>query len=769
MKREELIKLAQSFLGTYGYISKSTSINNAILFSRPTGMGITDELLVYFHEKGEERNLGKTLLDLDAKYSRIVAGEEGRRLFLSNEPIGIVPQEITKAGFTYQVPVYFFDREFQSGKKTTPLSQLEEEAAKFRKERIEQPYKTGSVECDEDLLDVLISELENSKDPCLRIIVAPAGYGKTVLMGTLYTVLRDKFLGNKQKQKIGRRPLLMLPGHLRKASDLDSLVNNFIGDEYDYGVSNKDAFNFWLKNNFTIWLLDGLEELILRIPEEFIYTILHNYIYASDSIAPQIVIAIRKPVLATSPELREPIEEWEGSGVRVYELCDWEGKQIKRYFQKNLKLEQAEVDNFLMDISTSASLRNICSVPYYCRLVADLKNNRQMAVFNDDCELLEHAINKLCEREFSKGLDRDIVSISTQRDLFTDVARESYKGNKISKLQIMEIADYYLSEIAEDVKRNQIECLLRHAFLTQLGEDIDFLHEIIKQHLIGLSLSQDLKNNRTDIFENQEIEVDSLIAKNLIKNSHLINWKQVTEKSSMMPSSEHDEAIGFRNIFKILLQTHIEEKESLIKDYLQNRNLAGLMFKNLNMEGFQFQKSDLTNVEFLNCKLKNVNFNNCYFKNTSFDSLSDLTGATTKGATFVFIRVGTRPVDDQKRISEYFYERTQVPTEYKGPCQAVINLTRILEKLVKRGKGYEIPKKFIIQTKCGGGIPASECLENCIKDDLISETGERVKIKLKFFEDVEQFVQSRKANRSIRKILDSICKDVKSGCEHIYD
>jgi hypothetical protein len=131
MKREDLKKLAQSFLGTYGYISKSTTIHNAVLFSRPTGMGITDELLVYFHEKGEEKNIEKNLAELNDRYPRIVAGEEGRRLFLSNEPIGIVPSEITNTGFKYQVPVYFFDREFQSGKKTTPLNKLEEEAAKF--------------------------------------------------------------------------------------------------------------------------------------------------------------------------------------------------------------------------------------------------------------------------------------------------------------------------------------------------------------------------------------------------------------------------------------------------------------------------------------------------------------------------------------------------------------------------------------------------------------------------------------------------------------
>jgi hypothetical protein len=160
---------------------------------------------------------------------------------------------------------------------------------------------------------------------------------------------------------------------------------------------------------------------------------------------------------------------------------------------------------------------------------------------------------------------------------------------------------------------------------------------------------------------------------------------------------------------------------------------------------------------------------NCYFKNTSFDILTDLTGATTKGATFVFIRVGPRTIDDQKRISEYFYERTQVPPEHRGPCQAAINLTRILEKVVKKGRAFEIPKKFLMQTKCGGGIPASKCLESCIKNDLISESGERVKIKLKLFEDVETFVEDRKLTQTINKILNDICKDIGTGCRHIYD
>lgn len=245
MEIEKLKKLTLEFLKTYGYLAKPIK-SNAILFSRPTGLGTVDELLVYFHKEGEI--FGSSLEELSTNYAKI---PEGRRFFLSTTPLVPVPDTIKKNNFTYQVPVWFFDREFSTEKKLTPLKRLEEDVAKYESERIEQPYITETSKGN-NLFRTLVKEIEHSTEPCLRIIVAPAGYGKTVLMAALYTELRNRFLKNKQKQVLGTRPLLMLPGHLKQSNSIDGLINNFIGDEYDYGLTNKEAFSFWVKNKFVV-------------------------------------------------------------------------------------------------------------------------------------------------------------------------------------------------------------------------------------------------------------------------------------------------------------------------------------------------------------------------------------------------------------------------------------------------------------------------------------------------------------------------------------
>jgi len=772
MNRENLKKLVEEFLRTYGYIAKPTDDPNGILFSRPTGVGILDEILVYFHELGEESSIYSSLAFLNERYGRIPGGEGGRRFFLSPSPLGRVPESVSEKGFTYQVPVWFFDREFSSEKKTTPLKLLEKEADKYEEERIEQPYLSENGTTGEDLLSQLIEELENPQEPCLRIIIAPAGYGKTVLMGTLYTKLKEKFLQNKQRQHVGIRPLLLLPGHLKRADDLNGLITNFIGDEYDYGVANIEVFKFWVKNNFATCLIDGLEELILKIPDEFIYTLLDEYIYTHDSLNPQIVLAIRQPILATSPELRETIEEWQGTGLKVYTLRKWGKEQQKKYFYKNLKLNENEKRDFVAaDLDKSDILQEICSIPYYCSLLADLKNNNQMGFFSDECSFVEHAIEKLCEREFEKGIDRDIVPVNIQKDLFIELERENLKSNKISKELLTELAEILLGNINEDIKKSQISCLLRHALLTQRGEDLDFTHDIIRHYIDGILLMGEIRNERLELFENRKIEKDSLAFKYLLKNCCDFNyshWETIIGKALALPSSPNDNAIGFRNIMDIFLSTKVSEKEILLKYSIANKNLTGLVFTDLNLKGFNFQNSNLTDVEFKNCDLTNANLDRCHFKNTFFDPNCRLTGAINRGAIFETIKTETKVLDDQKTIINYLYKRTQVEMEIKGPCQATINLKKILEKIVRKGLGFQMPKKFLLQTKCGGGIPAYEILEACIKHGLLSEIGEQIKIKINLFDEVEQFVKELKVTNNIHRVLDDICKDKNIGCQHIY-
>jgi len=768
MNKKSLMELTKLFLKTYGYNSKPTGNDGSLIFSRPTGMGISDDLLVYFHQKGEEGYLDARLKFLNKKYDKIAGGEKGRRFFLSTSPLGIIPEVVKKNKLKYQVPVWFFDREFSIHKKTTPLKRLEDCTTKYEKERIKQPYKVNASVNKNNLLGDFLEDLENPQTPCLRIVIAPAGYGKTVLTEALYAKLKDKFLQNKQAQQIGKRPLIMLPGHIEQATDLNTLINNFIGTEYDYGVSNRDTFKFMVKNNFVVWLLDGLEELILKIPDEFIYTLLEDYIVAGEAKKPQIVVAIRKPVFANLPEFKEYIEDY-GKWIKVYELSDWGEDQKTAYFTKNITTENAATKRFLIDLKKSQTLSNLCAVPYYCNLICELHNSNEMKTYNDDCDLVEHAFDKLCEREFTKGLDRELLNVKNQNDLFSDkdLIEIVLKEDKISKETLKELGDLYLNGTTN--KGEQLKCLERHAILTQVGNNLDFIHDIIKQYLIARCLLEDLGNTRLDLLNYKEIERDSFLMRYIAKNAMGLNWNRIKDQIASHACSQEKE-IGFCNIMNILLQTNVEKKESIIKDVLQNTKLQGMVFKNLNMSGFKFQNSKINRVTFENCDIAGSNFNGCNITHTHFDKTCDLSSTTFKGTIIESIYDGPKIHYDQKAIAEYLFKRTKIPSDMSEPCQAVINTRKILDKLIRKGKGSKIFKRRLIHTKCGGGITANQCLVALANHNILSEEGDYFKVRITLYDQIKAFTlnpNDKTTPKILYDVFNEICTNKRLGCKHI--
>lgn len=764
MKRDELLKLVIQFKKSLGYIDRPTDNPNAMLFTK----GEIEEL-VYIHGPGEENILSESLSELSQKYRRI---PETFRIFLTTTPLGRPPEYVSQNGFKYQVPIWFFDREFSLFKKSTPLKVLEANIEKYERERISQPFICDGREGD-DLLFTLLQELDSSNQDTsqqglIRIIFAPAGFGKTVLMASLYSELSKRFNESKKRQQMARRPLIMLPGHIAKASDLDGLISNFINSEYTFGDASIETFKFWVNNNFVIWLLDGVEELFIKNPEECLHSLLEDYLLAPDAKEPQIIIALRKTLLATSPEIKNYLEEWEEC-IKVYELREWRKKEKISYFNKNLSLSQQEKDNFMVDVEASPVLNKLCSVPYFCSLIADLKNNNELRAFNDECELMEYTFRKYCEREFHKGLDRDIFSIDIQQEIFVDLAGESLKRGEISKESITDWVRICTENLSENNQEQQINCFLQHALLTQIENKIVFTHEIIREFLEAIYLLEKVKPDKIDIFNSiKEIEYGSFLLNYLIKKLPSdINWDEIINNANQMPCSPKEEAIGFRNILKIITESNYPGIENIIKDYLSVKNLKGIRFKNLNMIGFNFQNSNLELASFENCELENANFDGCVFKETEFKNCN-LKSATFKGAYFYSIKIDEKYINDVKEIKRKLYEIAgeSIIESQNEPCQALINLLEILKKLAVKPRGYEMPKKFLTQMRLRI-VPAHKIVEELIKEKIFLEEREKIRINPRLYETIRIFTYYPSTELSeIRNILDRICRDVSTGCNH---
>ncbi|MEM2175226.1 MAG: pentapeptide repeat-containing protein [Candidatus Micrarchaeia archaeon] len=761
MNRDILKKLTIEFKKSLGYIEREDIDHpNCILFSR----GEIQEL-VYIHEPGEESNLTSVLSKLSQKYKRIPA--ETGRIFLTTSPIGRPPECIQENGFKYQVPVWFFDREFSTLKESTPLKKLEAQITKYESERIPQPFSCNNKRQESDLLDVLLQELESPQQAWLRIIVAQAGYGKTVLMTSLYSKLKKEFDDEKKRQRLSMRPLIMLPGHIGGASQLDDLIRNFINAEYTFGEASINTFKFWINNNFAVWLLDGVEELFIENPEECMYSLLDEYILAPGHGKPQIIMAIRKQLLAVSPEFKRYIEEW-GDCIKVYELKEWDNKSKKMYFERNLTISSEEKNNFIKDIENSPVLTKLCEVPYFCNIICDLKNQNQLGTFNDDEELITHAFEKFCDREFDKGLDREIFPVSTQRDILMELSEELLKGNEIRRELIKGWIEIYTEHCSEEVKEEQTNTFLRHALLNQIEEKIDFTHEIMKEYLQAQVLREKLQQNYLEIFDKVEIEHDSFLLKCLVKyiNSLNINWQEIINKAAQTPCSPKDEAICFRNILKIFVKSNYSNIEQVIKDFLSCKNLRSLQFCNLNFSRFNFQNSNLESVTFEDCNLENANLDGCTFKNTYFNRCT-LTGATTKGSCLISINIDGKTITDIKEIRKVLYNLTNVPIPQQGPCQALVNLLEILKRIVRKPKAYKMPKKFLLAAKLPR-VPADKLVNELIKEKILREEGEYVKINVELYDKIKLFVDNPEPQKieEIDDILDRICPDKSLGCRH---
>ncbi len=770
ISKDKLKKLAIEFLECNNFYSENVS-ENAVLFKKTDELGIDKKVLVYFYDpKKSEDEIKDEIKELEEKFPL----SKEHKFFLSpvNVRLGIAKD------FTVQTPVLFFDRDFSSYKSNTTLKKFEKEIiSNIIKERIEQPFKFNNRLMEEDILNYLFEKIWNAKESSLKVIIAPAGYGKTVLMAALYDKMRREFMEKKKHQELSIKPLLMISPHIRGARNIDELINNFTNEEYEWGVCNANVFKFWVRHNFAVWLLDGVEELIMKAGEDFIYDLMNDFITNPDADAPQIVISIRSTILTTQPDLRDAISEWEGDGLEVYELCEWRRKQKVVYFDKNLKVPQEEKEEFKKELDRSPTLNKICGVPYFCKLIADLKNSGKMASFNDECELIEHFVKSICEREFEKGLDKELFPVEKQMELFEWLLENalSSKQTKISTSDLKDIAEIFIEkDVNLEVKKKQLTCIFRHPLLISAGEnEMEFIHEIIKDYFLGVVYYKSLKNKNYNIFDALEIEEDTVYLKFLRKKSYRLNWDDIIKEIQEFSAKPSERALQFRNILKIYLISDKENKERLLKNILSNRNLSGLIFKDLDLSEFSFENSKLENTCFKNCKLIGANFNKCYFKNTLFDDKCVMDKMTIKGAFLDSIRTNGAVLDTKEKISEFFYKRTSISQiEREGPCEGVINLIKILKKIIRKGKGAEVPRNFLVKTKLDKG-DAAEYVDTLIKYGLLKEIRkDYLRIPIEYYKKLERFIKNplefHSEVKELKEILDRLCPNRKKGCKHFY-
>jgi hypothetical protein len=143
--------------------------------------------------------------------------------------------EADRYNVNWRVPIQLFDTNFKvdgSRDIQSAIKPLREAVA-----RIPQPFSllanNEAEEAGEDLLEHLWNDLRYSQESKLRIVVGPAGVGKTMLFKALFSRLYEHFLKQKNAQEHFPRPIPFVPEHLRKIDILrtQELVDSFISAE----------------------------------------------------------------------------------------------------------------------------------------------------------------------------------------------------------------------------------------------------------------------------------------------------------------------------------------------------------------------------------------------------------------------------------------------------------------------------------------------------------------------------------------------------------
>jgi hypothetical protein len=394
-----------------------------------------------------------------------------------------------------RVPIQFFDASFRYEEAPQHQSAIRE--LRNPPPRIPQPFsiiKNGEPsEMGDDLLETLWNEFRYIDKPSLRVVVGPAGIGKTWLFRALFSRLYRHFFDQKNKLEIFPRPIPLIPSYLKGAGTLRTreLIRSFIETEVASPV-RQTTFEWLVTHGYAIWLFDGLDELYAEDPD-FFHNLADILTRPDKSNRSQILVCARESLLTSCEPFSEFLNDYldfsEDPQISIYRLEGWE-HQSKRAFAQ-LLFDPPQDSQFVSYISRTDSLKSLSRLPYYCDLLGKTFELGKLEDFIDDFSLLDYAVAEIIEREKAKDLlkPEDFQSNGLNEWLETvasDFFASGFKG--INRLDIETYAKLVLDPNLSDPEReNAITTLVQFPLFAPGAEPgvLTFEHELIAEYLAG--------------------------------------------------------------------------------------------------------------------------------------------------------------------------------------------------------------------------------------------------------------------------------------------
>ncbi len=685
-----------------------------------------------------------------------------------------------------RVPIQFFDTDFKVEISPNYLSTIKD--LRVPPPRIPQPYsvwKNGqSEEKGEDLLETLWNEFLFSDTPRLRVIVGPAGIGKTYLFRALFSRLYQHFLDKKNQQETFPRPVPLIPVYLRKAGILRTreLVRSFVDTEIASPVG-LPTFEWLVTQGYTSWLFDGLDELYAE-DSDFFQNLVDILTRPTQSSNAHMLVCARESLLTTCEPfvefINDYIDEGDNSLIKIYKVEGWE-QNSKRAFAR-LHFDAPRDNEFLTYISKTDSLKQLSQLPYYCDLLRQAHEQAKLSDFTDPFSLLDYAIREIIEREKAKGVLNSADFIENGLNEWLETTASEFYGTGFKGVNRLTVEAYGKEVLSKDLSQSEqqdaITTLVQFPLFAPGAEAgyVTFQHELVAEYLAGRfwfarMLIDPLRvaNAISDRVDFSDLLIAKYIAAQLSKNPEQI--RNVLDTLRLSPPTGR----AFTNLLELLLMASPESDLLLpLKNILEGRDLSHVEFENRNLQGFSFRNCDLTNTVFLRTSLKGAKFEGARILNTKFEKLESgaLDDADFADLVHFESAIIKDRVDSRTKFAEWLQKQTGQRKLILEPCPSAVQLRTLFLKFVRpdgSGRRDDLPYKALVAGKRHlGGPNPEDVVQICISRGYLQDTRWHDRIRRvpgDKHNEMIHFVKDWILTENLRAVLDELCE--RKNCEHI--
>ena len=784
----ELARLAEGYLRAEGY--EVTRRQKDLLYGRKQGIAeAIDHVFVWVPDPKDLENFRSLERPYLSRFEKIDKQHHDAPKFMLVPSREGLSQEFQQGALRWhnvqiRVPVQFFDTNFKWDRSTdasTAASELRKSGESKLRTRIPQPFIIRSEDDgSDDLLGTLFENIRpgvQSKN--IHIIAGPAGIGKTYLTESLFTQLYDSFMRDKNSRRmVWRRPLPVLPGHLRFANgpNIGAILDAFLNTEFSRPLSLQ-AFEWMLGNQFGVWIIDGLDEVIARDPKffEYLEDLQTNPEFEEP---PTILISLRDSLMATNTELQDFCEDYD-EYIQIYELVKWETQSKKRFADAML---QDRASEFISALQSHPSLDELASTPFYCDLLADQLKTGGLQETLSETELISKALSNIIQRDCDKGIiDQDVMDESDVLEFVDELVYQNlnsgFQGISIDAVRTWseEWAELFWDSPGTNGERERFVSQMGQLGLFSKGttDHIQFAQEIFEHFILGLRLVRlfDQYQNSRFIRDLTTWQIPTHWVTFRVVSEHIQKQGKFDHLIAQIHQAAHP--VAFKNAVQLACLA-LDDRKSLRLINFEKRDLSGVVFDKVDLEGLSFRECDLSNAEFIDCNLNRVNLTDATIKNTTFDlsnGESLLSAEVGDLSKFYSMRVGrNRQISDHETAREWFREQTKVHQPMVDPCPAALQLRhlfgkffhpdgtprrpRLSEKGTLSGKRFIDPPKSVLDITLKYGYLTRPDKSR----DFIERDSSR-------YSELVDYVSNLIPSAGLTDLLDDACS--KDGCEHI--